>query len=228
MKPGEKIALIGVNGAGKTTLIKLLCRFYDPTEGRITIGGIDLREIDIESWYRVLGVLFQDFITYRGHTVREAIQVGDIGAHEKDVEHAAHDAEADMFIEELPDKYEQMIGKVFKGGTNLSGGQMQKLALARVFFRDPKVWILDEPTAAIDAEAEAHIFERIEQTLQGRSAIVISHRFSTVRNADQILVLKDGTISEQGTHEELIQGNKDYARLFNLQAKRYQGSELMN
>jgi ATP-binding cassette subfamily B protein len=226
IKPGEKIALVGVNGAGKTTIIKLLCRFYDPTEGRITINGIDLREVNLETWYRALGILFQEFTTYRSLTVREAIQVGDVtrsSAHS--IEEAARKAEADVFINEFPKQYEQMLGKSFKGGTEASGGQQQKLALARVFYRDPRVWVLDEPTAAIDAESEAHIFDRIEQTLEGRSAIIISHRFSTVRNAHRILVLKEGTISEQGTHRELMKLKQDYARLFTMQAKRYQGSD---
>lgn len=226
IKPGEKIALVGVNGAGKTTIIKLLCRFYDPTEGRITINGIDLKEVDLDSWYRALGILFQDFTTYRALTVREAIQIGDTRhVSGGSIEDAARKAEADSFIEALPNTYNQMLGKSFKGGTEPSGGQRQKLALARVFYRNPRVWVLDEPTAAIDAESEAHIFDRIEQTLEGRSAIIISHRFSTVRNAHRILVLKEGTISEQGTHQELMKLKQDYARLFTMQAKRYQGNE---
>lgn len=224
VRPGEKVALVGVNGAGKTTIIKLLCRFYDPTEGRITVGGTDLRDLDIDSWYRVLGILFQDFITYRSFTVREAIEIGNVGRDDEDaIAAASRAAEAEDFIERLPKQYGQMLGKMFKGGTELSGGQQQKLALARVFYRDPKFWVLDEPTAAIDAEAEAHIFDRIEQTLEGRSAIIISHRFSTVRNADRILVLKGGSITEQGSHDELMSLGGDYARLFTLQARRYEG-----
>lgn len=220
---GEKVALVGINGAGKTTLIKLLCRFYDPTEGRITIDGIDLRELDLASWYARLGILFQDYTSYKAMTLREAIEVGDITRPRDDryLSEALRKAEADVFVDAFPHRYEQVLGKNFTKGTEVSGGQWQKLALARVFYRDPQVWVLDEPTSAIDAESEAHIFDRIEQTLVGRTAIIISHRFSTVRNAHRIFVLKDGVIAEQGNHATLMALDGDYARLFSLQAKRY-------
>lgn len=226
LKPGDKFALIGINGAGKTTLVKLLCRLYDPTEGSITVNGVDLRDVDLASYYAAFGILFQEFNRYV-MPIKEAISLGDVSHRidEQRVKEAAQASEADTFITAFSKGYDQLLGKDFTGGEELSGGQWQKLAIARVFYRNPQVWVLDEPTAAIDAEAEARIFDRIEQLPDDRSAIVISHRFSTVRNADQILVLKDGTISEQGTHEELIKANKDYARLFNLQAKRYQDKE---
>ena len=224
LRPGEKLALIGVNGAGKTTLVKLLCRLYDPTEGRITVDGVDLRVMDIDSYYRAFGILFQDYNRYR-MPVRESIAVGDITSPVDDarVKAAAVSSESDRFIEEFGKGYDQLLGKGFTGGAELSGGQWQKLAIARVFYRDPRIWVLDEPTAAVDAEAEARIFDRIEKMPDDRSAIIISHRFSTVRNADRILVIKDGTIGEQGTHEELMANPKDYARLFSLQAGRYMG-----
>lgn len=226
LRPGEKLALIGVNGAGKTTLVKLLCRLYDPTSGQITVDGVDLRDINITSYYAIFGVLFQDFNRY-SMPIREVISMGDVTQHSDDVRvrKAAESTEADAFINEFSAGYDQLLGKDFTGGVDLSGGQWQKLAIARVFYRNPRVWVLDEPTAAVDAEAEARIFDRIEALPDDRSAIVISHRFSTVRNADRILVLKDGTISEEGTHEDLMKADKDYARLFSLQAKRYQGKK---
>lgn len=221
---GDKLALIGVNGAGKTTLVKLLCRLYDPTSGRITVDGTDLREVDLQSYYAHFGVLFQEFNRYN-MPIREVIAIGDTSTPIDDerVRKAAKDSEADAFIAGFSRGYDQLLGKDFTDGTDLSGGQWQKLAIARVFYRNPRIWILDEPTAAIDAESEARIFDRIEKLPDDQSGIVISHRFSTVRNADRILVLKDGTISEEGTHEELMKHKKDYARLFSLQAERYQG-----
>ncbi len=221
--PGEKIALVGGNGAGKTTLIKLLCRFYDPTEGRILVNGSDLRHIDLESFYHLMGVLFQDYASYH-FVVKEAIGVGRMDKQNlsQKVKEAAHASEADIFIEEWEKKYEQMLGKEFTGGVQPSIGQWQKLALARTFYRDPRVFILDEPTSSIDAESEAKIFEKLESLPDDRSVILISHRFSTVRQANRICVIEDGHASEIGTHQELLKKNGTYARLFKIQAKGYQ------
>ena len=220
--PGEKIALVGVNGAGKTTFVKLLCRFYDPDEGKITIGGHDLKEIDLESWYNQLGAIFQDYARYH-FIVKEAIAVGRTGVASslEKVKEAAKASEADTFIEEWEKKYEQMLGKEFTEGTEPSIGQWQKLALARTFYRDPRILILDEPTSSIDAEAEAKIFEKLELLPKDRTVILISHRFSTVRQADKIGVVEEGGLKELGTHEDLLKLNGTYANLFTLQAKGY-------
>lgn len=219
---GEKIALVGINGAGKTTFVKLLCRFYDPDEGRIIVGGHDLREIDLETWYNQLGAIFQDYARYH-FVVKEAIAVGRSGSASslEKVKEAAKASEADTFIEEWEKKYESMLGKEFTEGIEPSIGQWQKLALARTFYRDPKVLILDEPTSSIDAEAEAKIFEKLELLPRDRTVILISHRFSTVRQADKIGVIEDGELRESGIHEDLLKLNGIYANLFNLQAKGY-------
>ena len=220
---GEKLAVIGVNGAGKTTLVKLLCRFYDPTEGRILIAGHDLKEIDLESWYYQLGIVFQDYGNYH-FLVKEAIAIGRVGPETslEKVKEAAKASEADIFIEEWERGYNQMLGKEFTGGVEPSIGQWQKLALAKTFYRDPRVLILDEPTSSIDASSEAKIFERLEMLPQDRTVILISHRFSTVRKARKIAVIEDGGIKEFGTHGELLKLKGTYARLFNIQAKGYQ------
>jgi len=222
IKPGEKVAIVGVNGAGKTTLVKLLFRFYDPQVGKITIDGVDLRELDLNSWYQKIGAIFQDYAHYH-LLVRDAIAVGrsDAETSVEEIRSAAQFAEAATFIEEWKDKYETMLGKHFSGGIEPSIGQWQKLALARTFYRDPKLWILDEPTSSIDSEAEARIFEQLQTLPEDRSVILISHRFSTVRKADKIVVIKDGTISEIGSHDQLVAQKGDYARLFALQAKGY-------
>ncbi|PIS07470.1 hypothetical protein COT78_03270 [Candidatus Berkelbacteria bacterium CG10_big_fil_rev_8_21_14_0_10_43_13] len=222
IKPGEKVAIVGVNGAGKTTLVKLLFRFYDPQVGKITIDGVDLRELDLNSWYQKIGAIFQDYAHYH-LLVRDAIAVGrsDAETSVEEIRSAAQFAEAATFIEEWKDKYETMLGKQFSGGIEPSIGQWQKLALARTFYRDPKLWILDEPTSSIDSEAEARIFEQLQTLPEDRSVILISHRFSTVRKADKIVVIKDGTISEIGSHDQLVAQKGDYARLFALQAKGY-------
>lgn len=223
ISPGEKIALVGKNGAGKTTLVKLLCRFYDPTDGRITIGGHNLRALDLESWYDMVGALFQDYANYH-FLVKEAIAVGRTGRESslEKIKGAARASEADLFIEEWEKAYEQMLGKQFTGGIEPSIGQWQKLALARTFYRDPRVLILDEPTSSIDAESEAKIFEKLEELPRDRTVILISHRFSTVRQANRICVIDDGRLSELGTHEELLARNGTYAHLFRLQARGYQ------
>jgi ATP-binding cassette subfamily B protein len=220
--PGEKIALVGINGAGKTTFVKLLCRFYDPDEGRITIDGHDLKELDLESWYSQLGAIFQDYARYH-FVVKEAIAVGRTGTASslEKVKEAAQASEADIFIEEWEKKYEQMLGKEFTEGVEPSIGQWQKLALARTFYRAPSVLILDEPTSSIDAAAEAKIFEKLENLPKDRTVILISHRFSTVRQADKIGVVEEGELRELGTHEDLLKLNGTYAHLFNLQAKGY-------
>ncbi|MCX6782316.1 MAG: ABC transporter ATP-binding protein [Candidatus Magasanikbacteria bacterium] len=222
IKPGEKLAIIGVNGAGKTTLVKLLCRFYDPTKGRILIDGVDLKEIDLDSWYNKLGAIFQDFSRYY-FKVKDLISLGrsDIKASKQKVVAAAEKSESDDFIRDWTMEYEQMLGSHYSGGIDPSVGQWQKLALARTFYRDPDVFILDEPTSSIDAEAEEKIFERLGNVAAGKTVILISHRFSTVRRADKIIVIENGVIGEYGTHEELLANKKTYERLFRLQAKGY-------
>lgn len=220
--PGEKLALIGVNGAGKTTFVKLLCRFYDPQKGRILIGGHDIRDIDIESWYRIMGAIFQDYSRYR-FSAKESIAIGrtNIPLDMKKVRSAAGASEADVFIREWEDEYDQILGKNYERGVEPSVGQWQKLALARTFYRDARVLILDEPTASIDAEAEAQIFDKIHASSAGASVILISHRFSTVRQADKIAVIDGGILTECGTHKELLSKKGTYERLFRLQAKGY-------
>lgn len=222
ISPGEKVAIVGVNGAGKTTFVKLLARFYDADKGRITINGHNIKDIDIESWYSTLGVLFQQYAQYH-FLVKEAIAVGrtSAGTSLEKVKEAAKASEADIFIEEWEKNYNQMLGKEFSEGIEPSIGQWQKLALARTFYRDPRILILDEPTSSIDAESEAKIFEKLESLPRDRTVILISHRFSTVRHADKIVVIEDGLIKESGSHEELLKLNGSYAYLFNLQAKGY-------
>jgi len=223
IQPGEKIAFVGENGAGKSTIIKLLVRFYDVTEGQILIDGTDLRELDLASWHRHVGVLFQDFNQYED-LVKKNIYYGNVdkGLDMPSIEASAHASGADDVVASLPEKYEQMLGKTFEQGTELSTGQWQKVALARAYFRNAPVLVLDEPTAAIDARAEHEIFERVEKLSADKTVIVISHRFSTVRMTNRIIVLKDGTILEQGSHEELMAQKGLYAELFALQAKGYQ------
>lgn len=222
LKPGAKLAIIGINGAGKTTIIKLLCRLYDPSSGKILVDGKDLREIEIESWYGHLGILPQSYIHY-DFTVAATIAMGraELNIDQERVKLAAQHADADKFIQEYPNGYEEQLNRGF-GGTEPSVGQWQKLALARIFYRDPNIWILDEPTASIDPESEAKIFDQIATLPKDRSAIFISHRFSTVRHADKIIVLADGQIAEQGTHPELLAKKGIYARLYHLQAKGYE------
>lgn len=221
--PGDKVAFVGPNGAGKTTIMKLLCRFYDPTEGRILVDGRDLREIDLESWYSSLGILFQEYAHYH-FPVYEGIALGSssMPVSMERVRDAAVAGEADTFIRAWEGGYQQMLGREFTGGVEPSVGQWQKLAIARVFYRLPRIFILDEPTASIDAEAEAKIFEKLSDLPDDRTVILVSHRFSTVRHADRILVLDGGKLAESGTHRALLAKKGMYARLFNLQAKGYQ------
>jgi len=222
INPGEKIAIIGVNGSGKTTLIKLLGRIYDPTEGNITINGVDLKDIHLDDWQASLGVLFQDFPAYN-LTIRESIGIGNVIHSFDDVKlrQAANFSGADEFIDTFPNGYDQLIWKEFKDGTDLSKGQHQRLAVARMFYRNAAITILDEPTASIDAVTEEKIFTTLETNMQGKTVILITHRFSTVKNADKILMLEEGRIIEQGSHKDLMKLNQKYAELYNMQARRY-------
>ena len=223
IRPGEKIALVGANGAGKTTMIKLLTRLYDPTEGQILIDGVDLREYDINEWRQKIGVIFQDFVRYH-LTANENIGLGQVEAMDDTarIEKAAEKGGAAALLEGLPDGYNTTLGKWFKDGHELSGGEWQKVALSRAFMRDAELLVLDEPTAALDAEQEYQIFQRFRALTTDKMAVLISHRFSTVRMADRIAVIADGTITELGSHEELmaIEGGT-YAHLFNIQAQGY-------
>jgi ATP-binding cassette subfamily B protein len=220
---GEKLALVGENGAGKTTLVKLLARLYDPTEGRILLDGHDLREYDIEDLRKGIGVIFQDYIRYQ-MTVSENIAVGNIFQKENQdlIVNSAKQSLADALVQKLPGKYRQALGKRFNQGVELSGGEWQKIALARAYMKEAQLLILDEPTSALDARAEYEVFQRFAELTKGKTAVLISHRFSTVRMADRILVLDKGELLEAGSHEELLNKNGRYADLFNLQAMGYQ------
>jgi ATP-binding cassette subfamily B protein len=223
LNPGEKLALVGENGAGKTTLVKLLARLYDPTEGRILLDGIDLRNYDLADLRLNVGIIFQDYLRYQ-MTFAQNIAVGNINQqHNRPlIEAAAKQSLADTLAAKLPGLYDQQLGKRFAQGVELSGGEWQKVALARAYMRNAQLLILDEPTSALDARAEYSVFERFAELTKGKSAVLISHRFSTVRMADRILVLEKGELAEIGSHQELIQKNGRYAELFNLQAKGYQ------
>ncbi|GAB4203798.1 MAG: ABC transporter ATP-binding protein [Roseiflexaceae bacterium] len=220
--PGEKLALVGANGAGKTTFVKLLTRLYEPTEGRILIDGVDLREYDRHELWARIGVIFQDFVRYQA-TVRENIGYGRIEAldDQQRLDAAAQRGGACELLAELPEGYETMLGHRFAQGRELSGGQWQKIALSRAFMRDSEVLILDEPTAALDAAQEYAIFQRFRDLTEGRMAVLISHRFSTVRMADRIAVLENGTLIELGSHEDLLERGGVYADLFLMQAEGY-------
>jgi ATP-binding cassette subfamily B protein len=222
LRPGERVALIGENGEGKTTIVKLITRLYDPTQGQVLLDGVDLREYRLEDLYREIGVIFQDFMRYE-MTARENIAVGRIEEIDdlKRLESAARKSLADAVIGKLPGGYDQMLGRRFEGGVDLSGGEWQKVALARAYLRDAQLLILDEPTAALDARSEFEVFQRFAELTSGKMALFISHRFSTVRMADRIVVLENGKIAEEGSHAELARLGGRYKEMFELQAASY-------
>ena len=222
LEPAERIALIGENGQGKTTVVKLMTRLYDPTEGQILLDGIDLREYSIEELHNEIGVIFQDFTRYE-MTARDNIGIGRIDKMSdlKEIDKAAIKSLANEVIERLPAGYDQMLGRRFASGVDLSGGEWQKLALARAYLRDAQVLILDEPTAALDARSEAEVFQRFTELTEGKMALLISHRFSTVRMVDRIVVLEGGRLVEEGTHDQLLRLGARYANMFELQAASY-------
>ena len=222
LSAGETLALVGENGAGKTTIVKLLTRLYDPSEGRITVDGIDLKDFAVADIHAHIGVIFQDFIRY-SLSARENIGVGRIEEQNNmaRIEDAAGRSLADAVINKLPQGYDQQLGRLFKKGRDLSGGEWQKVAIARAYMRDADLIILDEPTAALDAKAEAEVFSRFKSLASGKTAVIISHRFSTVRMADRILALENGAILESGSHEDLLALSGRYAELFELQAAGY-------
>lgn len=222
LQAGEKVALVGENGAGKTTLVKLLSRLYDPVEGRILLDGIDLKEYDIIDLRKNIGIIFQDFLRYQ-MSFAQNIAAGNIDEqfNRPLIEQSAEKSLAHFLAEKLPDKYDQALGRRFNNGVELSGGEWQKIAIARAYMKDAQLLILDEPTSALDARAEYSVFQRFAELTKGKTAVLISHRFSTVRMADRIIVLDKGQIIEMGSHEELIKKNGHYAELFMLQAKGY-------
>jgi ATP-binding cassette, subfamily B, bacterial len=222
LEPGERIALIGENGQGKTTVVKLITRLYDPTEGQILLDGVDLREYSLEDLHREMGVIFQDFMRYE-MTARENIAVGriDVPHTEEEIQDAAHKSLAEGVIAKMTDGYDQMLGRRFEGGVDLSGGEWQKIALARAYLRNAQLLILDEPTAALDAKSELEVFERFAELTTGKMALLISHRFSTVRMADRIVVLEGGQLVEEGTHQQLMALGGRYAGMFEMQAASY-------
>ena len=222
LRPGERVALIGENGQGKTTIVKLITRLYDPTEGQILLDGVDLREYGLEDLYREIGVIFQDFMRYE-MTARENIAVGQIEKLDdlRLLQTASRKSLADQVVAKLPLEYEQMLGRRFDGGVDLSGGEWQKIALARAYLRDAQLLILDEPTAALDARSEFEVFHRFAELTAGKMALFISHRFSTVRMADRIVVLENGKIAEEGSHDQLSRLGGRYAEMFEMQAASY-------
>ena len=222
LQPGERVALIGENGQGKTTVVKLITRLYDPSEGQILLDGVDLREYDLADLHAEIGVIFQDFMRYE-MTARENIAVGrvEVSHNANEIEHAAEKSLAAGVVARLGGGYDQMLGRRFEGGVDLSGGEWQKLALARAYLRDAQLLILDEPTAALDARSELEVFERFAELTQGKMALLISHRFSTVRMADRIVVLEGGRLVEEGSHAQLIALGGRYAAMFEMQAASY-------
>ena len=222
IRKGELLALVGENGAGKSTLIKLLLRFYDVQEGDITISGVNLKDVDPEELRNRIGVLFQDYATYE-LSVRENVMMGRPNGATDDTQilKALQDSRSEWLVNKMPKGLDSKVGRLFEGGHDLSGGEWQRLALARIMYRNADIWILDEPTSSLDPEAEAAIFAELKENLKGRIGIVISHRFSTVRIADRIAVIDDGKVTELGTHDELLAAGNRYAQLFELQASGY-------
>jgi len=223
IESGEKVAIVGVNGAGKSTFTKLIARLYDPQLGQVLINGNDLKNLKIDDWYKNMGLLFQDFKTYDALTVEENIYIGKTAKpmdKEKVIE-AAKNADAHEFITKYPKKYKTFMNERYEDGIQASKGQKQKVAIARFFYRDAPLAIFDEPTSAIDAQSEYKIFNRIYDFFDNKTVIIISHRFSTVRNADRIIVLDEGNIVEEGSHKELMELDGKYAEAFNIQATGY-------
>jgi ATP-binding cassette subfamily B protein len=222
LRPGERVALIGENGQGKTTIVKLITRLYDPTEGRVLLDGIDLRDYDLPELHAEIGVIFQDFMRYE-MTARENIAVGRVELEHsiEEIDYAAEKSLASEVVAKLPGGYDQMLGRRFEGGVDLSGGEWQKFALARAYLRDAQLLILDEPTASLDARSEFEVFERFAELTAGKMALLISHRFSTVRMADRIVVLEGGRLVEEGRHEQLVALGGRYANMFEMQAASY-------
>jgi ATP-binding cassette, subfamily B, bacterial len=228
VEAGETLAVVGRNGAGKTTLFKLICRLYDPVDGRILIDGIDIRDFEPAELRAQIGAMFQDYVDYQA-TAAENIGLGSVDeiTDRQAIISASQQAGADDLISRLPEGYDTALGKWFDAGVNLSGGEWQKVALARAFMRDAKILLLDEPTSALDAQAEYDLFERLRSLTRGRTAVYISHRFSTVRRADRIIFLEHGRLVEEGTHDELMRLDGRYARLFRMQASAYTGEEIL-
>jgi ATP-binding cassette subfamily B protein len=222
LQQGERIALIGENGEGKTTIVKLVTRLYDPTEGSILLDGVDLREYDLEDYASQIAVIFQDFMRY-DMTARENIAIGRINESNNlpGILSAARKSLADGVIQKLQGGYEQMLGRRFDAGVDLSGGEWQKVALARAYLRDAQILILDEPTASLDARSEHEVFQRFADLTESKLSLLISHRFSTVKMADRIIVLEKGKISEEGHHEQLLASGGRYAEMFEMQASSY-------
>jgi ATP-binding cassette, subfamily B, bacterial len=227
VRRGEMVAIVGANGSGKSTLIKLLARLYDPDAGSVSFDGVDVRRFDPAEWRRNVAVVFQDFTKY-SLSVRDNVCFGDVHAppREAALEEAVRDAGFASALERLPQGYETKLGKLYRGGVELSGGEWQKVALARAFYSRAQVLVLDEPSSALDAHSEIQLFDRVRRHAAGRAVVVVSHRFSTVRMADRIYVLGDGAITESGTHDELMQANGTYARLFEAQAALYRSRPL--
>jgi ATP-binding cassette subfamily B protein len=221
LEPGERVALVGENGQGKTTIVKLLSRLYEPTSGRILLDGVDLREYATDDLQSQISVIFQDFMKYE-MTVSENIVLGHVDpAKDEAIIEAARKSLADELVEKLPNRYQQILGLRFEGGVDLSGGEWQKIALARAYFRDAQLVILDEPTACLDARSELEVFERFADLIKGKTALLISHRFASVRMSDRIIVLENGKIAEQGSHEKLLSLGGRYATMFEMQAASY-------